>query len=132
MSVDHDTSPMTEPIELSYHVHLLPPGRISFRRWRWELWHGPHLLAAGWRLSVLHAQRAVRSHALRYAHRLHGLHPLRTDAAAALGQPLRADAAAPEKPWGGNAVTLAWGDLKVVLTPRPRLDAARRLASSTG
>ena len=48
MTADPATPTMTEPIELNYQLRLLPPGRISFRRWRWELWHGPQLLAAGW------------------------------------------------------------------------------------
>jgi hypothetical protein len=98
---------MIEPIELSYDLHLLPQGRISFRRWRWELWHGPQLLAAGWRLNLLHAQRALRAHALRYGHRLLGLHPLRPDAAPAT-----------EQSWAGRQVALQSGELRVVLTPR--------------
>jgi hypothetical protein len=101
-----------EPIELSYALSLLPPGRVAFRRWRWELWHGPRLLAAGWRLNALHAQRAVRVHALRYAHRLHGLHLLRPDAQ----QP-------PEIAWGGTSVQVDAGELSVVLTPRIELQA---------
>ena len=67
---------MLEPIELTYDLHLLQLGRFTFRRWRYELWHGPRLLSAGWRRSALHAQRALRAHALRYAHRRHGLSPL--------------------------------------------------------
>jgi hypothetical protein len=95
-----------EPIELSYDLRLLPAGRINFRRWRWELWHGPQLLAAGWRLNALHAQRALRVHAVRHAYRLHGLYPLRPDAAHA-----------PETAWHGRRVTLDWGELQVILTP---------------
>ena len=106
---------MIEPIELSYVLHPLPSGRIPFRRWRWELWHGPRLLAAGWRLSVLHAQRALRSHAVRYAHRLHGLHPLRPDAAHA-----------PETSWAGRPVAVNWGDLRILLTPRALLESPAR------
>lgn len=104
---------MIEPIELTYDLHLLPRGRVAFRRWRYELWHGPQLLAAGWRLSALPAQRALRAHALRYAHRLHGLHPLHPDHAPAL-----------EDSWAGRPVALEWGDLRVLLTPRAALDAA--------
>jgi hypothetical protein len=104
---------MIEPIELTYELHLLPRGRMSFRRWRYELWHGPHLLAAGWRLSALHAQRAVGSHAIRYAHRVHGLHPLHPDRASDQ-----------EAPWSGGRVALESGDLRVMLTPRALLDAA--------
>lgn len=103
-------STVTEPIELTYALHLMPRGRISFRRWRWELWHEPHLLAAGWRTGPLLAQRAVRAHAFRYVHRLHGVHPL----------PSQASHPA-EREWGGGSTAFAWGDLRVVLTPR--LDA---------
>ena len=103
---------MTEPLELTYDPHLLPRGRISFRRWRWELWHGAQLLAAGWRLTPVHAQRALRAHAFRYVHRLHGVHPL----------PSQADHPA-EQPWGGGSTAFRWGDLRVVLTHRAALDA---------
>jgi hypothetical protein len=112
---------MTEPIELTYVLHALPTGRIPFRRWRWELWHGPRMLAAGWRLSVQHAQRALRGHALRYAHRLHGLHPLRAET----GQ-------APETTWAGQTVAVHWGDLRVVLSPRELLEPPGRLLPATG
>lgn len=108
---------MIEPLELTYHLHLLPPGRISFRRWRWELWHGPQLLAAGWRLNVQHAQRALRLRALRYAHRIHGLDPLRLE-----------PAAGPERTWSGQVV-IDWGELRVILTPRGLLDAPGSLRS---
>jgi len=98
---------MIEPIDLSYALFLLPAGRVAFRRWRWELWHGPQLLAAGWRLNPVHAQRALRMHALRHAHRVHGLHPLHADAGSA-----------PEAVWPGLAITVDSGDLRVRLTPR--------------
>lgn len=98
---------MIEPIELTYDLHLLPRGRMAFRRWRYELWHGPQLLAAGWRLSALHAQRALRGHALRHAHRLLGIRALHPD---------RAPAA--EGPWSGRPVTVEFGDLRVMLIPR--------------
>jgi hypothetical protein len=104
---------MIEPIELTYELYLLPGGRIAFRRWRFELWNGPQLLAAGWRLSAQHAQRAIGSHALRYAHRVHGLHPLRPD--------LGVDA---DSNWGRRAVALQSGDVRVTLTPRALIDTA--------
>jgi len=72
-----------DPYEFSYTFHALPPGRLGFRRWRWELWHGPALVAAGWRLTPAHAERALRTAASRMAHRLlgvHALHPERTEA----------------------------------------------------
>lgn len=106
---------MTEPIELSYVLHLLPAGRVAFRRWRWELWHGSQLLAAGWRLNAGHAQRALRMRALRYAHRLHGLHPLRLEAADQ-----------PEPAWSRGPVVIDWGELRVVLTPRALSEATSR------
>lgn len=107
---------MIEPIDLTYALDPLPADRIPFRRWRWELWHGPRLIAAGWRLSVLHAQRALRNHALRHAHRVHGLHPLNTD--------LPGD---PERTWGERQVVFDWGELRVVLTPRALLEARGQL-----
>lgn len=105
---------MLEPIELTYELHLLPRGRIAFRRWRYELWHGPQLLAAGWRLSALHAQRALGAQAIRYAHRMHGLHLLHPEQARGTE----------EAPWGGRRVAVESGDLRVMLTPRALLDAA--------
>lgn len=102
---------MIEPVELSYALFLLPAGRVAFRRWRWELWHGPRLLAAGWRLNPLHAQRALRLQALGYAHRLHGLHLLRPETVTGS-----------ERGWQGGAIALDVGALKVVLTPRDRVN----------
>jgi hypothetical protein len=105
---------MLEPIELTYELHVTPRGRTAFRRWRYELWQGPQLLAAGWRLSALHAQRALRSQAIRHAHRLHGLHALHPDRT----PPVE------EAPWSGRRVAVESGDLRVMLTPRALLDAA--------
>lgn len=101
---------MTDPIELNYALDLLPAGRFPFRRWRWELWNGAQLLAAGWRLHPSAAQRALRIRALRHAHRVHGLHPLHLEH----GQ-------APEPLWSGGPVTIDWGELRVVLRPRALL-----------
>jgi hypothetical protein len=108
-----------DPLELSYVLHPLPVNRIAFRRWRWELWHGPQLLAAGWRLNVLHAQHALRAHAVRYAHRRLGVHVLRPDAA----HPA-------ETMWGERRVAVDWGDLRVVLTPRDLLEGPRALPAA--
>ena len=105
---------MLTPIELTYELHVLPRGRTAFRRWRYELWHGPQLLAAGWRLTAQHAQGALRAQAIRYAHRRHGLHVL---------HPERTPPAE-EGPWGGRRVAVQSGDLRVLLTPRALLDAA--------
>lgn len=71
--------------ELHYVVDELPPGRLPFRRWRYELWHGPTLLATGWRTTERQVERALRTHATRHAHRVLGLHALRPDRAAVPG-----------------------------------------------
>jgi hypothetical protein len=102
-----------EPLELSYVLRVLPPGRVAFRRWRWELWRGPQLLAAGWRTSALQAQRALRAHASRYAHRLHGLHPLRPEDAR-----WRGTNGGPERRWGVEPIALEYGAVRVTLVPR--------------
>src|SRR5689334_13802577 len=66
---------MLEPPEFEYAIETLPPSRIG-RRWRYELWQGSALLAAGWRLSPLGAARAVRVAALRRVHARNGVVPL--------------------------------------------------------
>lgn len=65
--------------ELTYAFEVIPAGRMPFRRWRFELWHGSALLAAGWRTNPGHAERALRAAASRFAHRMLGLHPLHPD-----------------------------------------------------
>ena len=65
--------PTVEGLQFAYALHMLAPGRIPFRRWRWELWHGPTLVASGWRLSRPDAGRALRVAAAEFAHRLFGL-----------------------------------------------------------
>jgi hypothetical protein len=66
-------------LELAYALHQLPPGRLPFRRWRWELWHGGSLVAAGWRLSRAEAARALRVQAGEFGHRMFGLRPPERD-----------------------------------------------------
>jgi hypothetical protein len=100
---------MSAPIELGYDLHLMPRGRAPFRRWHWELWHGTTLLAAGWRYHPLQAQRSIRIHAVRYAHRVNGLRVLRPD----VDHPT-------ETPWRGGTVTVQWGELHIELTPLTR------------
>jgi hypothetical protein len=63
----------------AYALHPLPPNRVGLRRWRWELWHGAALVAAGWRLSQEHAERALCTAASRRGHAQLGLHPLRPE-----------------------------------------------------
>jgi hypothetical protein len=62
-------------LTLRYALHELPPGRLPFKRWRWELWRGARLEATGWRVSERDAARAVRRHASAVSHRLLGLPP---------------------------------------------------------
>ena len=99
---------MSEPdLELHYALHELPSGRHPFRRWRFELWHGPRLLAAGWRTSEAHAERALRERAARVASRVRGLHLLRPEQARA-DAPLR----------HGGAARVTCGAVTCRLVPR--------------
>jgi hypothetical protein len=110
--------PTFEGLQFSYALHPLPPGRLSClgpgaspplrsRRWRWELWHGSTLIAAGWRLSRPQAGRALRVHAAEFGHRLFGLPVPAPDADAAGGE-LRP----------GAAERLAIGSITCLLVPR--------------
>lgn len=90
--------PDVQGLELSYALHELPPGRLPFRRWRWELWHGARLEAAGWRVSERDAVRALSGHGSRVAHRFFGLRAperpaVRLPASVQPGMTLRLDAA---------------------------------------
>ena len=67
--------PLVEGLSFSYVVHELPRDRLPFRRWRFELWHGARLEAAGWRTTERDALRALRKHASRVAHGMFGLRP---------------------------------------------------------
>lgn len=67
--------PSFDGLTLRYALHELPPGRLPFKRWRWELWRGARLEATGWRVSERDAARAVRRHASAVSHRLLGLPP---------------------------------------------------------
>ena len=64
-----------EPLTLRYALHELPPGRLPFTRWRWELWRGSHMEASGWQTSERDAARSVRRHASRVGHRVLGVPP---------------------------------------------------------
>jgi len=97
--------PTVEGLEFRYVVELLPPGRFPFRRWRWELWHGNALVAAGWRVSEREAGRALCKHAAAFGHRLFGLpEPPRT--------------APPESLRPGAVHRLALGAVTCLLVPR--------------
>ena len=108
-----DASPAFE-----YALAELPPGRVGFRRWRWELWHGAALLASGWRLSPGDARRALRAAASRRVHELLGLTVLRPERARAL------DAFR-----DGAVVRVDCGVVTCVLEPRRPPDAAQPAAA---
>lgn len=74
-SVASEAMPAIEGLSFQYALHERAPGRFPLRRYRYELWHGPRLEAAGWRLSERDAARAVRWHASRVGHRVFGLKP---------------------------------------------------------
>jgi hypothetical protein len=85
--------------EFGYSVVLLAPGRFPFRRWRWELWHGAWLAAAGWCTAPAAAERAVLRAASRRVHELRGVRALRPDRSRLLdafrpGRPARLDTGA--------------------------------------
>jgi hypothetical protein len=99
--------PTVEGLEFAYALYPLPPGRLPFRRWRWELWHGANLLAAGWRLARPDAGRALRTHAADFGHRLFGLPAPARDALSARRDLLP-----------GTSERLAIGAISCMLVPR--------------
>jgi hypothetical protein len=65
--------PTVHGLEFAYALYPIPPGRLPFGRWKWELWHGANLVASGWRLARPDAGRALRQRAAEFGHRLFGL-----------------------------------------------------------
>jgi hypothetical protein len=102
-----DAVPTIQGLEFAYALYPLPAGRLPFRRWRWELWHGPSLIAAGWRLSRAEAGRALRVQAVEFGHRLFGLPAPARDPRAGRGA-LRP----------GSSERLAIGPITCTLVPR--------------
>ena len=96
-----------EGLQFSYVLHELPRDRLPLRRWRFELWHGPRLEAAGWRTTERDALRALRGHASRVAHAIFGLRAPAGDAGA-VGPALRP----------GAAVRVLHGGIAYSLVPR--------------
>ena len=92
-------------LRFDYDLRELPLGRFMFRRWRWELWHGPVLRASGWRTSPAHAERALRTAAAYWAHVAVGLPPLHPEHSQAHGR-------------FGSVVHVECGDVACVLLPR--------------
>jgi hypothetical protein len=99
--------PTVHGLEFAYALYVLPPGRLPFRRWRWELWHGSTLIAAGWRLSRPDAGGALRARAAEFGHRLFGLPAPPADARA-----VRRDL------HPGTTERLAVGPVTCLLVPR--------------
>jgi hypothetical protein len=99
--------PTVHGLEFAYALYPLPPGRLPFRRWRWELWHGSNLVAAGWRFARADAGRALRARAGEFGHRLFGLSGPPHDPHAARGD-LRP----------GTVERLAIGPITCLLVPR--------------
>ena len=97
-----------EGIRFGYQLHQLPPGRFGFRRWRYELWHGNQLQAAGWCTTRRAAERVLRRHATRVGHAMFGLKPSPAAIAAGEGEiPL------------GASVRVEAGAVTLLLVPRP-------------
>src|SRR3954454_13779886 len=99
--------PTVEGLQFAYALYALPPGRLPFGRWRWELWHGSKLIAAGSRPNRPRAGGALRARAARVAHRLFGLPAPHADA-----RPLRRDLPP------GTTERLAIGPITCLLVPR--------------
>jgi hypothetical protein len=97
-----------EGLRFAYALHPLAPGRFGFRRWRYELWHGTGLHAAGWCTTPRLAERALRRHAARVGHEIFGLRPD--------PQVIEAVAAGPVPP--GASVRLEAGPVHLTLVPR--------------
>jgi hypothetical protein len=96
---------IVEGLSFSYVVHELPRDRLPFRRWRFELWHGARLEAAGWRTTERDALRALHKHGSRVAHAMFGLRP-----------PAEGPRGAGFRP--GAAVRVQHGGIAFALVPR--------------
>jgi hypothetical protein len=95
-----------EPPLYRYTVEPMPPSRLG-RRWRWTLFHGDLLLAAGWRMSERRALHGLRTAAARAAHEALGM------------RALRPDRTWPEPPFrAGTTVRLEAGPVACILAPR--------------
>lgn len=90
----------------SYTLEPLPPSRLG-RRWRWSLYRGERLLAAGWHYGQRQAIGALRTATSRAVHELAGLTALRPERAATDGRFI-----------AGATVQLDCGALRCVLAPR--------------
>jgi len=100
----------------SYTLEPMPPSPVG-RRWRWRLYRGERLLAAGWHYGERQALRALRTATSRAAHELAGLIALRPDRVTIDG-----------RFFAGATVELTCGPLRCVLAPRPAEQAAEGAA----
>lgn len=103
--------------EFRYAVEALPPGGLTFHRWRWELWQGSWMLGAGWCTDPALVERALLKAASRRIHELHGVRALRPERSRLLdrlrpGRPARVDTGLGVcllVPLGSDAAVLAAG-----------------------
>ena len=108
--------PTVEGLQFAYALYPLPPGRLPFRRWRWELWHGAD--AGRRRLADLPPAGRARAapHAAEFGHRLFGL-PAPERAAAA---PAAATSARARRSGSRSARSRALARCRAALGRRPR------------
>ncbi|MBB4663868.1 hypothetical protein [Conexibacter arvalis] len=99
----------------SYVIEPLPPSQLG-RRWRWQLYRGERLLAAGWHYGQRQALGALRTATSRALHELAGIVALRPERATTEGRFA-----------AGLTVQLTCGELRCILAPRlePTAAAAR-------
>ena len=102
-----------EPPVYGYTIEPLPPSRLG-RRWRWTLFQGDRMLAAGWRLSERRALHGIRTAAARAAHEASGLKLLRPERVWPPGPDFRP----------GMTATLQSGAIACRLVPRELVEAA--------
>lgn len=90
----------------SYTIEPLPPSVLG-RRWRWQLYRGERMLAAGWHYGERQALGALRTAASRAIHELAGLVALRPERAEVEG-----------RFFAGATVEVSSGPLRCILAPR--------------
>jgi hypothetical protein len=96
----------------SYTIEPLPPSPLG-RRWRWTLYRGERLLAAGWHYGQRQALGALRTATSRAAHELAGVIALRPERATT-----------DRSFFAGATVELRCGALRCILAPRVEQTAA--------
>lgn len=105
---------MQDPVPtFSYTIEPLPPNQLG-RRWRWQLYRGERLLAAGWHYGQRQALGALRTAASRAIHELAGVTALRPERATTDRRFL-----------AGATVQVRSGPLRCLLVPRADEAAAR-------